>query len=134
VASNFTYSESEIEIESLGETNLTNLVRPLTGHSKYVVNFQLGFDSDNEDHTATLTYNVFGKRIAFAGIDGKDDAYEQPFHSLDFVYSYNVFSDASLKFSAKNLLNRDVEILQQGEILQLREQGVSIGLSFSQKF
>lgn len=134
VVSNFTYSESEVEIESLGETNLTNLVRPLTGHSKYVVNFQLGFDSDNEDHTATLTYNVFGKRIAFAGIDGKDDAYEQPFHSLDFTYSYNVFTDGSLKFSAKNLLNRDVEILQQGEILQLREQGVSIGLSFSQKF
>jgi hypothetical protein len=77
---------------------------------------------------------VFGKRIAFAGIDGKDDAYEQPFHSLDFVYSYNVFTDGSLKFSAKNLLNRDVEILQQGEILQMREQGVSVGLSFSQKF
>jgi outer membrane receptor protein involved in Fe transport len=134
VVSNVTYSESEIEIESLGETNLTNLVRPLTGHSKYVVNFQLGFDSDNEDHTATLTYNVFGKRIAFAGIDGKDDAYEQPFHSLDFTYSYNVFTDGSLKFSAKNLLNRDVEILQQGEILQSREQGVSVGLSFSQKF
>lgn len=134
VVSNFTYSESEIQIESLGETNLTNLVRPLTGHSKYVVNFQLGFDSDNENHTATLTYNVFGKRIAFAGIDGKDDAYEQPFHSLDFVYSYNIFTEGALKFSAKNLLNRDIEILQQGEILQRREQGVSVGLSYSQRF
>mgnify|MGYP001627296618 CR=1 FL=1 len=134
VVSNFTYSESEIEIESLGETNLTNLKRPLTGHSKYVVNMQLGFDSDNEAHTATLTYNVFGKRIAFAGIDGKDDAYEQPFHSLDFVYSYNVLPEGTIKVSAKNLLNKDVEILQQGEILQRREQGRSVGLSYSQRF
>jgi TonB-dependent receptor len=134
INSNVTFSKSEIEMQALGESNLTNLVRPLTGHSKYVVNFQLGYDSDNEDHTATLTYNVFGKRIAFAGIDGKDDAYEQPFHSLDFTYSYTVLPEGNLKFSVKNLLNEETEILQQGEILQKREEGVSIGLSYSQKF
>ncbi len=134
INSNLTLSKSDIEIEALGESNLTNLKRPLTGHSKYVVNFQLGYDSDDENHNATLTYNVFGKRIAFAGIDGKDDAYEQPFHSLDFVYSYSVFTNASLKASMKNILNRDVEILQQGEILQRREQGRSFGVSYSHKF
>lgn len=131
---NLTLSKSEIEMPALGESNLTNLVRPLTGHSRYVANLQLGYDSDNEDHNATLTYNVFGKRIAFAGIDGKDDAYEQPFHSLDFTYSYNVLPEGNVKFKVKNLLNEKTEILQQGEILQEREEGVSIGLSYSQKF
>ena len=121
-------------MEELGESNLTNLVRPLTGHSKYVVNFQLGYDSDNEKHTSTLTYNIFGKRIAFAGIDGKDDAYEQPFNSLDYTYSYQVRPEGSIKFSLKNLFDESVEILQQGEILQSREQGRSIGLSYSQRF
>ncbi len=134
VTANFTYSESEIQMEELGESNLTNLVRPLTGHSKYVVNFQLGYDSDNEKHTSTLTYNIFGKRIAFAGIDGKDDAYEQPFNSLDYTYSYQVRPEGSIKFSLKNLFDESVEILQQGEILQSREQGRSIGLSYSQRF
>ena len=134
VTGNFTYSESEIQMEELGESNLTNLVRPLTGHSKYVVNFQLGYDSDNEKHTSTLTYNVFGKRIAFAGIDGKDDAYEQPFNSLDFTYSYQVMPEGSVKFSIKNLFDENVEILQQGEILQSREQGRSFGVSYSQRF
>jgi len=134
VTANFTYSESEIEMEALGESNLTNLIRPLTGHSKYVVNFQLGYDSDNEKHTSTLTYNIFGKRIAFAGIDGKDDAYEQPFNSLDYSYSYQVMPEGSVKFSLKNLFDEKVEILQQGEILQSREQGRSIGLSYSQRF
>lgn len=134
VNGNVTFSKSDIEMPVLGESNLTHSKRALTGHSKYVVNVQLGFDSDNEKHSATLTYNVFGKRIAFAGIDGKDDAYEQPFHSLDFTYSYDVFEQGAVKFSVKNLLDENTEILQQGEILQGREQGQTVGLSFSQKF
>ena len=39
-----------------------------------------------------------------------------------------------IKFSLKNLFDESVEILQQGEILQSREQGRSIGLSYSQRF
>jgi hypothetical protein len=134
VAGNFTYSESEITIQPFAGTNLTNLTRPLSGHSKHVVNFQLGFDSDNDEHNATLTYNVFGKRIAFAGVNDKDDAYEQPFNSLDFVYSYTPFESTSVKLSMKNLLNEDVEITQQGELLQRRVEGQSYGLSFNYKY
>jgi hypothetical protein len=134
VAGNFTYSESEITIQQFAGTNLTNLTRPLNGHSKHVVNFQLGFDSDNDEHNATLTYNVFGKRIAFAGVNDKDDAYEQPFNSLDFVYSYTPFESTSVKLSMKNLLNEDVEIMQQGELLQRRVEGQSYGVSFSYKY
>lgn len=134
VAGNFTYSESEITIQQFAGANLTNLERPLSGHSKHVVNFQLGFDSDNDEHNATLTYNVFGKRIAFAGVNDKDDAYEQPFNSLDFVYSYTPFESTSVKLSMKNLLDEDVEIMQQGELLQRRVEGQSYGLSFSYKY
>ncbi len=134
VAGNFTYSESEITIQPFAGTDLTNLKRPLSGHSKHVVNLQLGFDSDNDEHNATLTYNVFGKRIAFAGVNDKDDAYEQPFHSLDFVYSYTPFESTSIKLSMKNLLDEDVEIMQQGELLQRRVEGQSYGLSFSYKY
>ncbi len=134
VAGNFTYSESEISIQQFAGTNLTNLTRPLNGHSKHVVNFQLGFDSDNDQHNATLTYNVFGKRIAFAGVNDKDDAYEQPFNSLDFVYSYTPWEATSVKFSMKNILDEDVEIMQQGELLQRRVEGQSYGLSFSYKY
>lgn len=134
VAGNFTYSESEITIQQFAGTNLTNLTRPLNGHSKHVVNFQLGFDSDNDEHNATLTYNVFGKRIAFAGVNDKDDAYEQPFNSLDFVYSYTPFESTSVKLSMKNILDEDVEIMQQGELLQRRVEGQSYGLSFSYKY
>lgn len=134
VAGNLTVSESEITIQPFPGADLTNLKRGLSGHSKYVANLQLGFDSDNNQHNATLTYNVFGKRIAFAGVNDKDDAFEQPFNSLDFTYSYTPTESMTLKLGLKNLLDEDVEILQQGEILQKRVEGQSYSLSFSYKY
>ena len=134
VAGNLTVSESEISIQPFPGADLTNLERSLSGHSKYVANLQLGFDSDNNQHNATLTYNVFGKRIAFAGVNDKDDAFEQPFNSLDFTYSYTPVESMTLKLGLKNLLDEDVEILQQGEILQKRVEGQSYSLSFSYKY
>ena len=134
LAGNLTVSDSEIKIQRFPGANLTHLERPLSGHSKYVVNMQLGFDSDNNQHNATLTYNVFGKRIAFAGVNEKDDAFEQPFNSLDFTYSYTPTESMAVKLGLKNLLNEDVEILQQGEILQKRVEGQTYSLSFSYKY
>ena len=40
----------------------------------------------------------------------------------------------TLKLGLKNLLDEDVEILQQGEILQKRVEGQSYSLSFSYKY
>jgi outer membrane receptor protein involved in Fe transport len=134
VAGNLTLSESEISIQPFPGADLTNLTRSLSGHSKYVANLQLGFDSDNNQHNATVTYNVFGKRIAFAGVNDKDDAFEQPFHSLDFTYGYTPVENMTLKLGLKNLLDKDVEILQQGQILQKRVEGQSASLSFSYKY
>ncbi|GGW64244.1 TonB-dependent receptor [Alishewanella tabrizica] len=134
VAGNLTLSESEISIQRFPGANLTNLERGLSGHSKYVANLQLGFDSDDDKHNATLTYNVFGKRIAFAGVNEKDDAFEQPFNSLDFTYSYTPVNNMTVKLGLKNLLDQNVEILQQGEILQQRTEGQSYSLSFSYKY
>lgn len=134
VAGNLTLSESEIKIQAFPGADLTNFERGLSGHSKYVANLQLGFDSDNNQHNATFTYNVFGKRIAFAGVNDKDDAYEQPFNSLDFTYSYTPLESMTVKLGLKNLLDEDVEILQQGEILQKRIEGQSYSLSFSYKY
>ena len=134
LAGNLTLSESEISIQPFPGADLTNLTRGLSGHSKYVANLQLGFDSDDNLHNATLTYNVFGKRIAFAGVNDKDDAFEQPFNSLDFTYSYTPSESMTLKLGLKNLLDEDVEILQQGQILQKRVEGQSYSLSFSYKY
>jgi len=115
VSGNLTLSDSEINIASGGGVgNITNDSRRLTQQSQWVTNLQLGYDAPNGRHGATLAYNAFGERILFAGINGFDDAFEQPFHSLDLTYSYFPTEELQLKFRARNLLNDEQEVEQDG--------------------
>ena len=85
---NVTISDSEAVVDPALAGNLTNPTKRMTGHSQYVVNLQLNYDSLDGEHASSLVYNVFGERILAAGVIEREDAYEQPFHSLDFVYTY----------------------------------------------
>jgi hypothetical protein len=110
-----TLSDSDIKIPpGPGVGNVTNESRRLTQHSQWVANLQLGYDSLNGKHGATLAYNAFGERILFAGIDGFDDAFEQPFHSLDLTYSWFATDNLTLKLRLRNLLKDKVEVEQDG--------------------
>ncbi|RUO69842.1 TonB-dependent receptor [Pseudidiomarina sediminum] len=138
LSGNFTLSDSEISIANTGNVELTNNTRRMTGHSKYVTNLQLGYDSLNGEHSASLIYNVAGERIAFAGVKqgemGIDDAFEQPFHSLDFVYTYYPDFNSKLKFKVQNMLGEDVEIEQNDRLIQTRTVGTGISLEYSYSF
>jgi outer membrane receptor protein involved in Fe transport len=113
VSGNVTLSDSELTVGDVG-FNLTNDVRSMAQHSEYVANLQLGFDSDNGAHSFTIAYNTFGERLFFAGRDGAPDAFEQPFESLDFVYSFYPTDRLSMKFRIQNLLDEKLEIEQAG--------------------
>jgi outer membrane receptor protein involved in Fe transport len=121
---NVTLSDSELTVGDVG-FNVTNDVRSMSQHSEYVANLQLGFDSDNGAHSFTVAYNTFGERLYFAGRDGIPDAFEQPFDSLDFIYTYYPTDQLSLKFRLQNLLDEQLEIEQAG--ITVIEQ--SVGLS-----
>ena len=108
---NVTLADSEVTIGDVA-FNLTNQVRPMSQQSDYVANLQLGYDSDNGAHSFTIVYNTFGERLFFAGRDGAPDAYEQPFDSLDFVYSFYPTDHLSVKFRFQNLLDEKLEIQQ----------------------
>ena len=86
----------------------------MSQHSDSVVNLQLGYDSPNGKHTFTVAYNTFSERLFFAGRDGVPDAYEQPFDSLDFVYSLFPTDHLSMKFRVQNLLDEQLSIEQSG--------------------
>jgi outer membrane receptor protein involved in Fe transport len=116
---NVTVGDSEITVGDVG-FNVTNDVRPMAQHSEYVANLQLGYDANNGEHSFTLAYNTFGERLFFAGRDGVPDAYEQPFNSLDFVYSYYPTERVSVKFRIQNLLDEKLEI-EQGGILVIEQ-------------
>ena len=79
---NVTLSDSEVEILEADKGDLTNLKRRMTGHSKYVANFQLNYDSHNGNHQASVIYNVFGDRILAAGVNDFDDAYLAPIYDV----------------------------------------------------
>ena len=104
---NVTLSESEITIGNAA-LNLTNNVRDMSQHSPWVVNLQLGFDAPNERHNASLAYNAFGERLFFAGVNGAPDAFEQPFHSLDLIYSYYPTEAMAVKLRLENLLDEQL--------------------------
>jgi outer membrane receptor protein involved in Fe transport len=154
MSGNLTLSDSEVTLGALddGETSLfesqvldaldatsasnivTNNKRRLVGHSEWVANLQLGFDSDNGEHTATLVYNAFGPRIIVPGTRGNQDAEEETFHSLDVIYTYFPNFASSIKLSVKNLLNQDKEIQQEGLDLLFEEEGISFSVSYSWEF
>jgi TonB-dependent receptor len=137
ISGNLTLSDSQIT--SPDGVGYTNAERPMTGQSQYVVNTQLGFDSEDERHSAALVYNYFGERLFFAArsVGGYQDAYEQPFHSLDATYSF--FFDEQLSFKVKmaNLLDQERSFEQedlQGRAVEILRQSVGTSLSADVKF
>jgi len=141
LSGNFTVSESEINIDTQSvveqtgvSTTITNPTRAMTGHSPWVVNMNLGWDAPNGNHTATIAYNVFAERIIIPGIDGKDDVYEQPFHSVDMVYSYFPTYSSTLKFKVKNILNQDKTLEFEDTLMRSVTRGVEFEMSFKWDF
>lgn len=110
VGGNLVLSDSELSFNAA--SSQTSLNRRLTGHSKYVVNTQLGYDSDNGKHAVSLLYNVFGERVLFGGRNQAPDAFESPFHSLDMTYSYFASDRITLRLRAQNLLRENREFYQ----------------------
>jgi outer membrane receptor protein involved in Fe transport len=133
VSSNLTLSDSEIvSAEGLG---YTNNIRRMTGQSEYVLNTQLGFDSDDGQHSASLIYNLFGERLFFAArsIGNHQDAYEQPFNSLDITYSWYATDNLTTKVKIGNILNEErifEQVNSNGENVTILKQqvGTSFGL------
>ena len=134
VTGNLTLSDSEIEIQANGEIDPTNNKRRMTGHSKWVTNLQLSFDSPNEKHSATIVYNIFGERITYGGRGGLDDVYEKPFNSLDFSYNYFPTDSIAIKLKAKNLLGEETEYEQQGLSVYGRDPGSEYSIQVSYQF
>lgn len=113
---------------------ITNNSRRLIGHSEWVVNFQMGWDSLNNDHSATLIYNVFGPRIIVPGVSGFEDAEEKPFHSLDLVYTWYPDYNSTVKVQLENILGQNKIITQEGVDILTETIGTELNFSYSMNF
>ena len=151
ISGNMTLSDSEVTIgsddqdslfsqqarEAYGGTitaTITNDQRRLVGHSEWVANIQMGWDSSNGEHSASLVYNAFGERIIAPGVRGFEDGIENPFHSLDVVYTYYPDFNTTVKLKFQNLLGEDKEIEQEGLLLRRETVGTTISASVQYDF
>ena len=141
LSGNLTLSDSEINIDTqrvFQQTKvsaaITNASRRMTGHSEYVVNLNLGYDAPNGNHSASLIYNVFGERIILPGIEGQDDRYEQPFHSLDLVYTYYPTYSSTMKFKVKNMLDEQKDIEFSDTLFRNETRGTDVEISVKWDF
>lgn len=133
VQGNLTLLDTELVAGSNADAP-TNAKRDLVGASDYAANFIIGYDSPDEMHAATLSYNVFGERLYFAGRNGEPDAYEQPFHSLDFTYSFYPTANLTFKFKLKNILDQGLEIERNGRVTYEEEVGRTLTASIQYQF
>ncbi len=88
--------------------NISNK-RAMFGQSPYLVNANLSYTLPEIGLTATVAYNVQGKRLAVVGGGRAPDVYEMPFHSLNFKISevFGKKDQFKLSFQAENLLGDD---------------------------
>ena len=127
---NASYINSEVSVGDEAALQQTNDKRPLQGQSDWVINGQLTWDDLARDIVATLALNVSGERITDVGVNGLDDAYEQPAPALDFIAShgFQVFGEfMRFEFKAKNLIDPQHVVDRSG----IKERNFQTGRNFS---
>jgi hypothetical protein len=117
VFGNVTVMNSEISLAE-GISANTNASRPMIGQAPYVVNLGLNF-APRSDATATLLYNIAGRRIWAAGSVPFPDTYEEPRGLLDLSLRFPLPGAVSGRFDARNILDTPF-VLQQGPVERLR--------------
>ena len=128
---NATVMDSRIKIAREASSQ-TSTERAMVGQAPYVVNAGLTFAPEGRSSSATLLYNVVGRRIISAGEIPLPDVYEQERHVLDLSLRTALFTDVSLKLDARNLLDSPYSF-RQGDVLRESYQAgrtFSFGLSW----
>lgn len=122
---------------------LTSKKRELQGASPYLINADLTYDKQLTKKwttKATVTYNVFGKRIYAVGGGGIGDFIEQPQHTIDFIWSNKINNRLSFGFTVKDILNTEFLVEQKGvkegkdPITDMYKNGMGISFKLGYKF
>ncbi len=90
--------------------------RPMQGQSPYIINTGLFYQNDAAQFSATLLYNVIGRRIAFVGTVNDPHIYEMPRNLLDLSIAKKFGNHFSIKFGVKNLLNQRIVYQQEEDV------------------
>ena len=111
VESSVDVSPSEVRVARLYQPDAPD-TRALAGQSNHLVNGDLSYSNPRTRTSASVYYNLFGKRLALVSPPGTPDIYEQPAAELDFILSQRFGERWKVGLSAKNLLNPSEEAIQ----------------------
>ncbi len=109
----------------------TSKERALQGQSPYVINLMATYILPKLETDISVLYNRFGRRISEVGVAGTPDIYEEPYNRLDLVLSQQLTSRVAIKFSAKNLLDPEIEFSQGDKIQETYRDGRTFTLEAS---
>ncbi len=130
--SNLTLMESDIRIGSSAASR-TRERRPMVGQAPYVVNAGLTWSASDAGASATLLYNVVGRRIVSAAEAPLPDIHEEARHALDLSVRFPLFGSVSAKVDAENLLDDPHEVTQGTVTREFHRTGRTISTGFSWK-
>ncbi|MCF8225639.1 MAG: TonB-dependent receptor [Bacteroidales bacterium] len=154
INTNFTYTESSIELSSTEyESRIYNKrtgqevteTRIMAGQSPYLVNAGISYNGGTSGWWKTvdagLYYNVQGTTLQFVGIADRPDVYSLPFHSLNFNSNMSFGNDHQYKLGIKfsNILGSKREMVYKSyqaadQYFEYRDPGKSISVSFGYTF
>jgi outer membrane receptor protein involved in Fe transport len=132
---NFTFVDSNVDINERDSTLLTSSSRALLGQSRYIWNVITEWNRPKWNSNARFFINYVSRRISDVGTFGLPDLYQEANTTLDFSYNY-LFSETSkwkLRFEAENLTDNQFR-WTQGEIVQRAYRSgrsFQVGLSYS---
>lgn len=114
VFSNFTFVESNIELDPSLLGVVTSRSRPLTGQSRYLINVAADWSKPSWRSNARLYFNSVSRRLIDVGSYGLPDIYEERNNILDAVYQFNLLESGklALRFSAQNLTDNTYRTTQ----------------------
>ena len=81
--------------------------------------------------SATLLYNVVGRRISAAGVSPLPDIYEQPRHMVDLSLRLPVRGGASVRVDARNLLDARYRFRQGPIVVEQFRVGRTVSAGFT---
>ena len=125
---NGTLMTSKVETGNEGDTP-----RSMVGQAPYLVNSGLTWSRPIDGVSATLLYNVVGRRIVNARASGTlvDDVIERERHLVDLSLRFPLVGGASGKLDLSNLLDAPHEVVQGPVVRESHRTGRSLSLGVS---
>ena len=129
---NATVMKSDITIGTT-EASKTNDQRAMVGQAPYVVNAGLTWATTSGTTSATLLYNVVGRRIESAAEAPLPDIYEEARNVFDLSLRLALTGAISAKMDARNLLDEPYKVTQGSVMREYYRAGrtISVGLSWT---